>query len=66
MKCCICGTIKNVEQYLNKIFQNMELVGSLFEDYVIILYYDNSTDNTLQKIKNYQGYSFALSYTPYC
>ena len=54
MKCCICGTIKNVEKYLNKIFQNMELVGSLFEDYVIILYYDDSTDNTLQKIKNYQ------------
>jgi hypothetical protein len=54
MKCCICGTIKNVEQYLNKIFQNMELVGSLFEDYVIILYYDHSLDNTLQKIKDYQ------------
>lgn len=54
MKCCICGTIKNVEKYLNKIFENMELVGSLFEDYVIILYYDHSSDNTLQKIKDYQ------------
>lgn len=54
MNCCICGTIKNVEQYLNKIFQNMELIGSLFEDYVIILYYDHSSDNTLQKTQNYQ------------
>lgn len=55
MKCCICGTIKNVEIYLNKIFQNMALIGSLFEDYVIILYYDHSSDNTLQKIKSYQN-----------
>ena len=54
MKCCICGTIKNVEKYLNKIFQNMELVGSLFKEYVIILYYDHSSDKTLQKIKDYQ------------
>jgi hypothetical protein len=54
MKCCICGTIKNVEKYLNKNFQNIELIGSLFEDYVIILYYDHSSDKTLQKIKDYQ------------
>lgn len=54
MKCCICGTIKNVEYYLNKNFENMELIGSLFEDYIIILYYDYSSDNTLQKIKDYQ------------
>jgi hypothetical protein len=55
MKCCICGTIKNIEKYLNKNLQNMELIGSLFEDYVIILYYDHSSDNTLQKIKDYQN-----------
>jgi hypothetical protein len=54
MKCCICGTIKNVGQYLDKIFQNMEFIGSLFENYVIILYYDTSTDNTLNKIRQYQ------------
>ena len=54
MKCCICGAVKNVGGYLDKIFQNMEKVGTLFEDYVIILYYDISTDVTLQKLKNYQ------------
>ena len=54
MKCCICGTIKNVEQYLDKNFENIELIGNLFQDYVIILYYDISLDNTLQKIKDYQ------------
>jgi hypothetical protein len=53
-KCCICGCVKNVGQYLDKIFQNMELIGSLFDDYVIILYYDVSTDNTLQKMREYK------------
>ena len=54
MKCCICGTVRNCGPYLDKIFNNMELVGSLFKDYRIILYYDKSNDNTLQKIKEYK------------
>jgi len=54
MKCCICGTVRNCAPYLDKIFENMELIGSLFKDYVIILYYDKSDDNTLDKIKNYK------------
>ena len=54
MKCCICGTVKNVEKYLDKIFSNIEKIGSLFEKYIIIFYYDHSTDNTLQKMKDYQ------------
>jgi len=53
-KCCICGCVKNVGEYLDKIFENMELIGSLFDDYVIILYYDESSDNTLQKMKEYK------------
>ena len=32
----------------------MEKIGTLFDDYRIILYYDVSTDNTLSKIKAYQ------------
>ena len=54
MKCCICGAVKNVGGWLDNIFKNMEQIGSLFEDYQIILYYDNSYDNTLQKLKEYQ------------
>lgn len=54
MKCCICGTVKNCEKYLDKIFINMEQIASLFKDYAIILYYDNSTDNTLHKLIQYQ------------
>ena len=54
MNCCICGTVKNVGPYLDKIFSNIEQLGALFENYVIIFYYDHSTDNTLQKMKEYQ------------
>ena len=54
MKCCICGTVRNCGAYLSKIFQNMEKIGSLFEDYRIILYYDDSSDNTLNILKDYK------------
>jgi hypothetical protein len=54
MNCCICGTVKNVGPYLDKIFSNIEQLGALFENYVIIFYYDHSNDNTLQKMKEYQ------------
>jgi hypothetical protein len=67
-KCCICGTVKNVGGYLDKIFENMELIGSLFDDYVIILYYDDSSDNTLQKMKEYKiknpKLTFFINMTP--
>lgn len=52
-KCCICGTIRNCGPYLDKIYQNMLQIGSLFEDYRIIIYYDQSSDNTLQKLKEF-------------
>jgi len=54
MKCCICGTLKNCGPYLDKVFENIEKIGSLFDGYIIILYYDKSSDNTLQILKNYK------------
>jgi len=54
MKCCICGAVKNVAVYLDRVFDNMEKIGTLFDDYLIILCYDPSGDDTLQKIKDYQ------------
>ena len=54
MKCCICGAVKNCAPYLEKIFENIEKVGSLFDDYVIILYCDIGGDDTVQKLKKYQ------------
>ena len=53
MKVCICGTVKNVGQYLTKVMRNMEKIAALFEDYVIILYYDHSNDNTLEILREY-------------
>ena len=54
MNCCICGPVKNCGPYLSKILENMAKIGSLFDDYQIIIYYDKSNDNTLQILKNFQ------------
>ena len=51
--CCICGTVKNCEQYIKKVFENIKKIITLFDDYIIILYYDNSQDNTLKLINEY-------------
>ena len=36
MKCCICGPVRNCEPFLDKVFENIEKIGSLFEDYEIL------------------------------
>jgi len=54
MNCCLCGTVKNCAPYLERVFSNMEKIGTLFDDYKILIYYDISTDNTLEILKNYQ------------
>lgn len=54
MNCCICGPVKNCGPYLLKVLDNMEKIGSIFDDYKIVIYYDNSQDNTLDILKYYQ------------
>ena len=54
LKCVITGPVKNCAPYLDKVFKNIEKIGSLFEDYEIIIYYDKSNDNTLEILKQYQ------------
>ena len=54
MNCCICGPVKNCGPYLNKVLENIEKIGSLFDDYSIIIYYDNSRDDTLKILQEYQ------------
>ena len=54
MNCCICGPVKNCGPYLFKVLENMVKLGSIFDDYQIIIYYDKSTDNTLEILKEYQ------------
>ena len=55
MNCCICGPVKNCEPFLKKVLENIEKIGSLFDDYTILIYYDKSSDNTLQILKEYQN-----------
>lgn len=55
MNCCICGPVKNCGSYLNKVLENIEKIGSIFDDYTIIIYYDQSSDNTLEILKEYQN-----------
>jgi hypothetical protein len=55
MNCCICGPVKNCGPYLLKILENMEKIGSIFDDYQIIIFYDESSDNTLDILKEYQN-----------
>jgi hypothetical protein len=55
MKCCICGPVRNCGPFLDKVLQNIDKLGSLFEDYEIFIYYDKSTDNSLNKLKEYQA-----------
>lgn len=62
MKCCICGTVRNCGIYLCNIFKIMEKIGSLFEDYRIILYYDSSSDNTLVNLENYSKINDKMIY----
>ena len=54
MNCCICGPVKNCAPYLPKVLANIEIIGSIFDDYKIVIYYDTSTDNTLEILKAYQ------------
>jgi len=54
MNCCICGPVKNCGKYLLKILKNMEKIGSIFDDYKIVIYYDESNDNTLNILKEYE------------
>lgn len=54
MKCCICGPVRNCGPFLDKVFNNIEKIGALFDEYQIILYYDISTDDTLDKLQKYK------------
>ena len=53
-KCCICGTVRNCEKYIINVFNNIETIGNIFDDYKIIISYDSSNDNTLTKLHDYK------------
>ena len=53
-KCCICGTVKNCAPFLEKVFENIEIISKIFEDYNIVIAYDNSDDNSFAILNMYK------------
>lgn len=53
MKCVFCGAVKNCAPFLQKVFKNIEQLGSLFDDYAVVLYCDKSNDNSYELVKHY-------------
>lgn len=52
MNCLILGCVKNCEKYLDDVFQNIDILNKYFNNIKVYLFYDNSEDDTLKKLKN--------------
>jgi hypothetical protein len=52
--CCICATVKNCGQYIDDVFKNIKQIIKLFDEYYIIIYYDDSHDNTYELLNKYK------------
>jgi hypothetical protein len=50
--CLICGCVRNCEQHLDKVFDNIKKIQSLFDNTKIIISFDVSEDFTLLKLIN--------------
>jgi hypothetical protein len=53
-KVYICGALRNCSHFIENVFLNIDKIINLFDDYKIIISYDNINDNSLdilQKIK---------------
>jgi len=46
----ICGCVRNCEQYLSKVFENIRKIIELVDDYKIIIAYDESQDRTYEAL----------------
>jgi hypothetical protein len=52
--CYICGCVLNCEKYLKNVFNNIKKIGKIFDNYKIIIAYDESNDNTLNILNQYK------------
>lgn len=52
MNCLILGCVLNVEKYIDDVFNNIKKVQTCFKESKIILYYDEGSDNTLEKLNH--------------
>lgn len=56
MKTLICGCTRNSGKFLPKVFNNIKIIAELFEDYQIVIAYDNSDDNTYDVLLKYKAF----------
>jgi len=56
----LCGCVKNCEPFLLKNLENMVIIGELFNDYNIIIAFDNSNDSSLETINKFKKYNNKL------
>lgn len=52
-KIVICGALRNNELYLEKVLNNIYKITSFFHSYKIILYENDSNDNTIHLLKQF-------------
>jgi len=50
----IGGTIYNCEQYIDALFKNIQQIGKLFEQCSVVIAIDRGTDQSLEKLKQWQ------------
>jgi len=55
MKCCFCGPVRNCAPYLAQVLRNIELLGALFDEYEIVIVYDQSLDDSLRILQQYRN-----------
>ncbi len=55
MKVAICGPVRNCGRYLTGVLNNMLILGKLFDEFVIIISYDHSMDNSLQILHRFKN-----------
>lgn len=52
---CFCGTVRNCAPFLERVLANIELLGSqCFQQFCIIIFYDESSDSSLNMLLEYQ------------
>ena len=57
MRCAIASPVRNVGAYLENVLLNVDALCSIFDDTVVLFYYDKSTDNTWDTLVKYQDRS---------
>ena len=53
-KIYICGCVRNCEKYLSLVFSNIKKITELFDEYKILIAYDESYDNTYNILLEYK------------